>query len=957
MSKHPRDLLAAGLCLAVWLGRAGFGSAETLKPPLISTPPLIDGDLSDSCWQNIVPVHTFAKDAPGSPLSDVRVCYDRDNLYLAFSCPDPRIRELLVEHSTRDGDVWADECVEIFIDPRRDRETYYHFVVNPKGVQYDGRRSREEVGAGWNGHWRSAAKIQGDAWTCEIAIPLAELVDGPTVGNTWGMTFCRSRHIRGEKNVPSCWQGWYHRPQDFGAMELPGVDFARIYYSRSGKVENGNFEQGLAGFDCTGTPALADGPFGRCVRLAPGQSLTKRLSPLKYTPSAFFDASLRCSGQGGENTVAEIIVRLKEETAGRDFTLQYLVGETNRSGAWQGREFRQELAGNPGGWFHLEQNLARPFLLESAAARPASLLVESLQITARRGSLELDNIFLGGEAFDTLVPDYRVDLPGELSPGLAWLKDERLRIYYGAPCGIRSTGPVWGIEKVKSAGLNAVVVSAGPFWQQNPFRAALTQSALIEARLAGLRVFAGGSYVWRKGQKTNHFWMDKDGKNSWVACHRDKSVWQEGLEEPLLALADWLKDSKLENLVTGYEFDLEHWGEELICYADECFYAFLKKQGVKKEIAPEKRHLWLLMNEQLAAYENWQRQEIAGTVSEIVRKAHTRLPDLLFMFYPFKPADGFHLAVLKGISTPRVPGIPFDDTTYWTGYSGMDAYIISAREKIAKDLGFNVLHAPAIDYFTSTNYPSYTPRRAAREYYLLARSSAATIVYGETRPNEDPVESHRPYWPAFETASRYLLEDKVITRLGPPALAEREKTGLRKLQSDLRSQARAKWLHECGPAGQVSDPAPEVSSQENRRLLKKDLNGCFTQYVSRFGGNGGDILDNGEAGRYNFNISGPAPAGKAVLSFRGKPQWHAKEAFVLLKVNGTEIGLIPVGSREMIGKARDFQVYAREVPISLLRPATTVEAGYFEGNTLEDFRVDTVFLLDWITLELTREKP
>ena len=57
--------------------------------------PYIDGDLNDEVWQNIPPVTNFTQVWPNDGAAatedtEVRIAYDRDNLYFAFMMTTPR---------------------------------------------------------------------------------------------------------------------------------------------------------------------------------------------------------------------------------------------------------------------------------------------------------------------------------------------------------------------------------------------------------------------------------------------------------------------------------------------------------------------------------------------------------------------------------------------------------------------------------------------------------------------------------------------------------------------------------------------------------------------------------------------------------------------------------------------------------------------------------------------------
>jgi len=136
----------------------------------------------------------------------------------------------------RDGGVFADDCVEIFLDSANDEFNFLqlalsasgaqfdmrcagdnHAGVNVFGVDYDRKKVRD---AAWNGDWTVKTSRHADRWEAEVRLPFK------TVGRAsdlWGMNFCRNRRA-GEAET-SAWQaiGSFHQPASFGKVLLGGA--------------------------------------------------------------------------------------------------------------------------------------------------------------------------------------------------------------------------------------------------------------------------------------------------------------------------------------------------------------------------------------------------------------------------------------------------------------------------------------------------------------------------------------------------------------------------------------------------------------------------------------------------------------------------------------------------------------------------------------------------------------
>ena len=166
-------------------------------------------------------------DAPGTPLfcdyqsgraaavqTRVQAAWDDRALHLGIRCDEPRIADLKATMAQRDAPLWGEEGVEVFLKPPTG-ETYYHFVVSPLGTLYD---AKAQDGS-WNCDASAAAQKQAETWTCELAIPWADIGGPPRPGDTWTANFARGRKVGGEQLT--CWSvtgGSFHNPQAFGKL-------------------------------------------------------------------------------------------------------------------------------------------------------------------------------------------------------------------------------------------------------------------------------------------------------------------------------------------------------------------------------------------------------------------------------------------------------------------------------------------------------------------------------------------------------------------------------------------------------------------------------------------------------------------------------------------------------------------------------------------------------------------
>jgi hypothetical protein len=162
------------------------GPAESNRPIAAvktTTPPTIDGDLSDEAWKAAPRAEGFFDQQGGNQAPDQTVAYilyDDKYVYVAFHCKDSQpdkivARETVRDHKyqSQDGSGNNEDNVEVILDPFLTRKfsDLSLFSVNPLGTPSarisGGRAGKVE----WKGDWDAAAKRTVDGWTAEMRIP------------------------------------------------------------------------------------------------------------------------------------------------------------------------------------------------------------------------------------------------------------------------------------------------------------------------------------------------------------------------------------------------------------------------------------------------------------------------------------------------------------------------------------------------------------------------------------------------------------------------------------------------------------------------------------------------------------------------------------------------------------------------------------------------------------------
>ncbi|MGC9317599.1 MAG: carbohydrate-binding family 9-like protein, partial [Armatimonadota bacterium] len=261
-----RDLCIAsgGLTLAFALASIALvvasdsSRAQTLVCTRAARPPAIDARTADACWQGAMVATDFSVLGSGGTQrafrqTTVRAAWDDDALYLHAICLEPDPATITAEVTTRDGETWMEDAVEVFLQPEPASAEYFHFIVNALGTLYDERTTDPS----YNARARVAARIGDAAWEVEMAIPWRDLPGGaPRPGDVWGFNVGRE-HRPAE---PTEWSTWspleeglkkFGVPEGFGRLRFSGAPAAGTDARRvsalelpAGLLENPGFVPG-----------------------------------------------------------------------------------------------------------------------------------------------------------------------------------------------------------------------------------------------------------------------------------------------------------------------------------------------------------------------------------------------------------------------------------------------------------------------------------------------------------------------------------------------------------------------------------------------------------------------------------------------------------------------------------------------------------------------------------------
>jgi hypothetical protein len=251
-----RLILDPGSSPGAWLAGlvlfgAGFPSGPEAPLPVYACPRIereivLDGKLSDPLWKTAPAVRLVFADSGETAdcLTEARLLCSATTLYVGFFCEDDFVWGTRKEP---DSDIYAEECVEVFLNPAGVPHQYYEINVSPKNVVFDAcilnPRTPSDPGlkfAGLKDYHPEALEtrvhVAGEldkrggakAWTVEYAIPIARLIGAPRVpprkGDAWRMNLYRIDSPEPGRQKFYAWSPTgkidFHRPWRFGILKF-----------------------------------------------------------------------------------------------------------------------------------------------------------------------------------------------------------------------------------------------------------------------------------------------------------------------------------------------------------------------------------------------------------------------------------------------------------------------------------------------------------------------------------------------------------------------------------------------------------------------------------------------------------------------------------------------------------------------------------------------------------------
>ena len=172
-----------------------------------ATPIKVDGKLDDAVWAKAPRFRDFLLNLDGSPgpyKTEARALYDDTFLYFSFRCLDD---DIWATFKRRDEHLWEEEVVEVFLQADPHQTSYIELEVNPLGTMLDiylldirkplhyESWNSQKLKWGVQVFGTVDGKNGDHEWTCEIALPLEDIVTArnlpPRAGDRWRLNLYR----------------------------------------------------------------------------------------------------------------------------------------------------------------------------------------------------------------------------------------------------------------------------------------------------------------------------------------------------------------------------------------------------------------------------------------------------------------------------------------------------------------------------------------------------------------------------------------------------------------------------------------------------------------------------------------------------------------------------------------------------------------------------------------------
>ena len=183
------------------------------------SPIKVDGIVDEVGWHDAETATNFFMVLPmdtshAEIKTEVKMTYDKENLYLLAICYHDASGPYMVESLKRDFNFGKNDNFLLFMDPFDDQTNGFSFGANAAGAQWDGTMYEGgKVDLSWDNKWTSVVKNYPDKYIFEAAIPFKSIRYKKGI-KEWGINFSRNDLKSKEKS------SWAPVPRQFPTASL-----------------------------------------------------------------------------------------------------------------------------------------------------------------------------------------------------------------------------------------------------------------------------------------------------------------------------------------------------------------------------------------------------------------------------------------------------------------------------------------------------------------------------------------------------------------------------------------------------------------------------------------------------------------------------------------------------------------------------------------------------------------
>jgi hypothetical protein len=201
---------------------------NAIKVNQVKRTPVIDGVIGEEAWKEALhfTIEKPLRSSKATAKATAMLCFTSQAIYIGFVCEEPEMKNVRCNITVRDGEVWRDDCVEVFIAPCSDEpSSYYHLLVNASGVLRDEFWRDGEADVRWESKAVVKTKKDDATWSVELMLPIASLDRLPIFNDRWRVNFARERYAVSPAELTTWMEcvNSFHEPERFGEVVMEGI--------------------------------------------------------------------------------------------------------------------------------------------------------------------------------------------------------------------------------------------------------------------------------------------------------------------------------------------------------------------------------------------------------------------------------------------------------------------------------------------------------------------------------------------------------------------------------------------------------------------------------------------------------------------------------------------------------------------------------------------------------------